>query len=175
MMRHASLRILCGLLGVAIGQAAAESASAEGPLPRTIVESARQIPIAAQADVVVVGGSTAAVAAAVAAAKQGVRVFLAAPRHYLGEDMAGTLRLWLDPGETARSAGAKFRSPAAGPLAVRYIVMAKETRLPSPKRAVRRLDMPVDGGKTRTQKGSLYIQDAAWYEYTLDLQLPGDS
>ncbi len=52
----------------------------------------------------VVGGSTAAVAAAVAAAKHGGRVFLAAPRHYLGDDMAGTLRLWLEPGERARSA-----------------------------------------------------------------------
>ena len=73
------------------------------PAPTVLPESARQIPVAAEADVVVVGGSTGAVAAAIAAAKQGVRVFLAAPRHYLGEDMAGTLQLWLEAGETARS------------------------------------------------------------------------
>lgn len=62
-------------------------------------ESARNIPIAASADVVVVGGSSAGVAAAVAAAEGGAKVFLIAPRTYLGEDMAGTLRLWLEDGE----------------------------------------------------------------------------
>ena len=88
----------------------------------------------------VVGGSTAAVAAAVAAAKQGVRVFLAAPRHYLGEDMAGTL----DCGSIRvkrPDRPAQIRSPAAGPLAVRYIVMAKETRL-------RRRENAPSGGST---------------------------
>ncbi len=75
----------------------------------------------------------------------------------------------------ARSAGAEFRGPAAGPLAVRYVVMAKETRPPSPKLAVRRLDMPVVVGKTQSKKGSVYTQDAAWYEYTLSLTLPDAS
>ena len=70
-------------------------------------ESARQVPVAAEADVVVVGGSTGAVAAAIEAAQRGARVFLAAPRHYLGDDMAGTLRLWLEPGETPRGPLAK--------------------------------------------------------------------
>ncbi|MCY2993397.1 MAG: FAD-dependent oxidoreductase [Planctomycetota bacterium] len=63
-------------------------------------ESARDLPIAAQADVVVIGGSTGAVAAAVAAANQGAKVFLAAPHPYLGEDLTATLQLWLEPGET---------------------------------------------------------------------------
>ena len=67
--------------------------------PQSVTESARQIPVAATADVVVVGGSTGAVAAAAAAAKAGARVFLVAPRPYLGEDVAGTMRLWLEPGE----------------------------------------------------------------------------
>ncbi|MBM4080588.1 MAG: FAD-dependent oxidoreductase, partial [Planctomycetes bacterium] len=61
--------------------------------------SAREIPVAYQVDVVVVGGSTGAVSAAVAAAQNGAKVFLAAPRPYLGEDMCATLRLWLDEGE----------------------------------------------------------------------------
>lgn len=72
-----------------------------------VVESARRIPVAYQVDVVVVGGSTGAVAAAVEAAKGGAKVFLAAPRPYLGEDMAGTLRLWLEDGETPTSPLAK--------------------------------------------------------------------
>lgn len=65
----------------------------------SVQESARNIPIAASADVVVVGGSSAAVAAAVAAAEGGAKVFLVAPRTYLGEDLAGTMRLWLEEGE----------------------------------------------------------------------------
>lgn len=68
-----------------------------------VVESAREVPVAGRADVVVVGGSTGAVAAAVAAARAGASVFLLAPRPYLGEDMAATLRLWLEPGEEPRS------------------------------------------------------------------------
>ena len=59
-----------------------------------VLESARQIPVAYDVDVVVVGGTTGAVAAAAAAAKHGAKVFLAAPRPYLGEDMAAYLRLW---------------------------------------------------------------------------------
>jgi len=58
-------------------------------------------------DVVVVGGNSGAVAAAVAAAQNGARVFLAAPRPYVGEDICGTYRLWLEPGEEPRSALAK--------------------------------------------------------------------
>jgi hypothetical protein len=68
-----------------------------------VTESARQIPAAYQVDVVVVGGSTGAVAAAVEAARQGAKVFLAAPYPYLGEDMTATLRLWLEEGETPAS------------------------------------------------------------------------
>ena len=62
-------------------------------------QSARDIPIAYDVDVVVVGGSTAAVAAAVEAAEEGASVFLAAPRPYLGEDLCATYRLWLEPDE----------------------------------------------------------------------------
>ncbi len=68
-----------------------------------VTESAREIPVAYRVDVVVVGGSTGAVAAAVEAARGGAKVFLAAPRPYLGEDMAGTLRLWLEEGEVPAS------------------------------------------------------------------------
>lgn len=59
----------------------------------------RGVPVVCEVDVVVVGGSLGGVAAAVAAAEAGSRVFLAAPRPYLGEDLCATLRLWLEPGE----------------------------------------------------------------------------
>ncbi len=60
---------------------------------RAIVESERSIPVAANVDVAVVGGSIRAVAAAAAAADAGATVFLAAPRPCLGDDICGTLRL----------------------------------------------------------------------------------
>ncbi len=66
---------------------------------QNVCESARQIPIAYDVDLVVVGGSSAAVAAAVEAAENGASVFLAAPRPYLGEDLCAPYRLWLEPGE----------------------------------------------------------------------------
>ncbi len=65
---------------------------------QVVRESARGIPVAYEVDVVVVGGTTQAVQAATAAARAGAKVFLAAPRNYLGDDMCGTLRLWLDNG-----------------------------------------------------------------------------
>jgi len=84
----------------------------------TVTESARKIPVAYDVDVVVVGGSTGAVAAAVEAAKGGANVFLAAPRPYLGEDVCGTLRLWLEDGETPESdlEKAVFEMPGAPSL-----------------------------------------------------------
>ena len=52
---------------------------------------------------VIVGGSSGAVAAACEAARQGARVFLLAPRPYLGTDICATLRLWLEDGERPQS------------------------------------------------------------------------
>ncbi|MFW6189696.1 MAG: FAD-dependent oxidoreductase [Planctomycetota bacterium] len=52
-----------------------------------------------ETDIAIVGGSTHAVSAAVAAAREGARVFLAAPRPYLGEDLCATLRLRLQAGQ----------------------------------------------------------------------------
>ncbi len=81
---------------------------------RSVVEPAHSIPVTYDVDVVVVGGTSGGVAAAVEAAKSGASVFLAAPRPYLGEDMCGTYRLWLDDGEEAVSelARAVYKEPA---------------------------------------------------------------
>jgi len=77
------------------------------PAADTVNESAREIPVAYEVDVVVVGGGTGAVSAAIAAAEDGAKVFLAAPHPYLGEDMTATLRLWLEEGEEPTSPLAK--------------------------------------------------------------------
>lgn len=86
----------CGALALA-----ADIASSAPRPPAVVEESARQIPVAANVDVVVIGGQTGAVSAAVEAAKAGAKVFLLAPHNYLGDDMTATLQLWLEPGETA--------------------------------------------------------------------------
>ncbi|MGM9759355.1 MAG: FAD-dependent oxidoreductase [Parabacteroides sp.] len=52
-------------------------------------ESERQIPLLAEVDLVVAGGSSRAVAAAAAAARCGIRVYLVCPQPYLGEDICG--------------------------------------------------------------------------------------
>ncbi|MDB4582969.1 FAD-dependent oxidoreductase [Draconibacterium sp.] len=59
-------------------------------------QSERQIPVAYDVDLVVIGGSTAGVAAAVEASRAGAKVFLAAQEPYLGEDVSGTFRLWTE-------------------------------------------------------------------------------
>ncbi len=67
-----------------------------------VVEGGKTLPLVQDVDVVVVGGSSGAVAAACKAAEAGARVFLAAPRPYLGEDMAGKMRLRIETGEDTR-------------------------------------------------------------------------
>jgi flavin-dependent dehydrogenase len=87
--------------------------SVSAPAGQVVNESAREIPLAYNVDVVVVGGSTGAVSAAIAAAESGAKVFLAAPHPYLGDDMTATLRLWLESGEEPTSTLAKrlFNDP----------------------------------------------------------------
>lgn len=101
-----------------------------------VIESARSIPVAYDVDVVVVGGSSGGVAAAAAAARNGARVFLAAPRPYLGEDLCGTYRLWLEPGEEPRSdmARALFAEPPSAKQMQNAIPFTYETDIPSSAR-----------------------------------------
>lgn len=83
------LALVLGSLLACSGTIALEIAQPTGP-----------IPVLHEVDVVVIGGTSGGVAAAVEASNQGAKVFLAAPRPYLGEDMCGTYRLWLEAGET---------------------------------------------------------------------------
>ena len=81
-------------LGVAV--------AAVGSVWAGVVESEKTLPLVQDVDVVVVGGSSGAVAAACKAANAGAKVFLVAPRPYLGEDMAGKLCLRIGANEDAR-------------------------------------------------------------------------
>src|SRR5690606_31854785 len=83
--------------------------------------SAREIPVAGVADILVVGGSTGAVSAACEAARCGASVFVAAPRPYLGEDLCATLRLWLEPGERPASPLARALFEAGSPATPLHI------------------------------------------------------
>ena len=110
---------------------------------QTVTESERKIPLAYDVDVVVIGGTTRGVAAAQAAAENGASVFLAAPRPYLGEDMCGTYRLWLDKGlvpqselgkeifsstkRVASGKGLKYKYSASLPSSVSH----KDSKVPS--------------------------------------------
>ncbi|MEM9400549.1 MAG: FAD-dependent oxidoreductase [Verrucomicrobiota bacterium] len=91
LLRHTFL--FCNLLLMTVfGQTAKSNV-------RTVSESERMIPLSYDVDVIVVGGTLRGVAAAQAAAQAGASVFLANDRPYLGQDVCGTQRLWLLPGE----------------------------------------------------------------------------
>ncbi len=84
-------------------------------------QSARDIPVAYNVDLVVVGGSLAAVSAAVEGAKAGAKVFLVAQEPYLGEDICGTFRLWTkDPAVLTTDLGrAVFGNGLPSPMHVK--------------------------------------------------------
>ncbi|MBT3291381.1 MAG: FAD-dependent oxidoreductase, partial [Victivallales bacterium] len=97
--------------------------------PKRVLESARQIPLAADVDVVVVGGGSGGIAAAAAAAEAGARVFVVAPRMYLGEDLCAPYRLWLAPGQEPDTPLAK--AMFADPVAARGLPFTYTASLPS--------------------------------------------
>lgn len=71
------------------------------------LESGRALPLIAEADLVVVGGSSRAVAAAVAAARTGAKVFLIASLSYPGDDICGSFLYDLKKGEQPETALAR--------------------------------------------------------------------
>ncbi len=91
-----------------------------------VVESEKALPLVQDVDVVVVGGSSGAVAAACKAAGAGAKVFVVAPRPYLGEDMAGKLRLRAEADDDSRCELKKrmFTLPAARPPSLPFTYKA---------------------------------------------------
>lgn len=72
-------------------------------IAETLTEAQKRIPLIQDVDVVVVGGTCGAVAAAAEAATNGAKVFLVTRYACLGEDIAGTLRVWAPREEAASS------------------------------------------------------------------------
>ena len=131
---------------------------------RAVNESARNIPVAYNVDVVVVGGTSGGVAAAVAAAEHGARVFLAAERPYLGEDICGTYRLWLKPGEAPSLPLARkvFAEPAVPLVPHNSVDLVYEA------------DKPFAAMHKDTQPASL-LTDGKWHSAsTQSVQYDGD-
>ncbi|OPZ05705.1 MAG: tricarballylate dehydrogenase [Alphaproteobacteria bacterium ADurb.BinA305] len=135
-----------------------------------VVEPARELPLVRDVDVVVVGGSSGAVAAALKAAGAGARVFLVAPRPYLGEDMAGKLNLRIGPDEDARCTLPKrmflVKETRPASLPFTYTANAK----PDKKHEDRTHSLLGDGKwQEATSESVQFNQDV---EHTLDLGAP---
>src|SRR5262249_61342370 len=64
--------------------------------PATVLEAARDVPVVAETDVLVVGGGPAGVAAAVEARRQGARALLTERYPYLGGMASGGVVLVID-------------------------------------------------------------------------------
>ena len=74
-------------------------------------EAPRQIPVIAEVDIVVAGGSSRAIAAAVAAAKAGNSVYLIGYMPYFGDDICGSLLYEREKGEKLQTALARKLFP----------------------------------------------------------------
>jgi len=148
------------------GRAAAtcERASEPAACGRAVSESARDIPVAYDVDVVVVGGTSGGVAAAVEAAQKGAKVFLAAQRPYLGADICGTYRLWLEPDEVPTS-----------PLAQKVFAQSPVASLGSQGlRFTYQADKPSAGVHKDTATPSV-LTDGKWHSAsTQSVQYDGD-
>ena len=73
------------------------AAPARRPRPaKTYLEPAREIPVFAETDVLVVGGGPAGTAAAIAAARLGADVLLVERYNHLGGLSTGGLVIWID-------------------------------------------------------------------------------
>ncbi|MGD0090683.1 MAG: FAD-dependent oxidoreductase, partial [Planctomycetota bacterium] len=143
-------------LGLCAAASLAAALAAAGEESPSVNESARKIPVAYDVDVVIAGGGAGAVAAAVAAAKDGAKVFLAAPRNYLGEDTAGTLRVWTDPATPLNSVlaeklfGAQARESPAGDEIKNRLPFNYQTDKPS-------------GGQHRDTVPPSLLSDGKWH------------
>ncbi len=85
---YALLAALFNSLGVSSAIAAQQGQSSD--VSATITESARDLPVIAQADVVVAGGGVAGVVAALRAAEAGRSVVLLESRNYYGQELTAT-------------------------------------------------------------------------------------
>ena len=110
-----------------VGRVSDAKATVEPVLPDAglALEGERKIPVLADVDIVVVGGSSRAVASAVAAAKKGCDVFLVASMPYPGDDICGSFLYDKNENEILQSAIAEkvfFSNTYPTPLHVKKIL-----------------------------------------------------
>jgi hypothetical protein len=132
--------------------------------PTHIIESERKIPLCREVDVVVIGGSSGAVAAAQKAAQSGASVFLAAPRTYLGDDIAGTLRLWLNKDEKPESPLARNIYTKTNPACL----FSYESSIKSGGRHIDKGNMLNDGQHFNVQQETVEFADSVTFTLKLD-------
>src|SRR5215213_3262507 len=87
---------LCFQSGILRAERHQRAASRPVPLEAALTEGAREIPVHAECDVLVVGGGPAGISAACAAARMGARTLLLERHNHLGGLSTGGLVIWID-------------------------------------------------------------------------------
>lgn len=135
-----------------------------------ITISERQIPIAYEVDVLVVGGSTGDVAAAIESQKAGAKTMLITQHPYLGEDLTATLNLWLEPGEKLDDpfAATIFNDPNRGlPTPPALLVLQASNRIPF----TYKIEQQIDKAHPETNKKNRLADGVAADPVTQSLQV----
>nr|HPM85223.1 FAD-dependent oxidoreductase [Candidatus Anammoximicrobium sp.] len=83
---------------------------------RFVRSSARDVPVSAKVDILVMGGNEGGLAAAWTAAKAGSSVLVVGGHYFFSDDVSAKARYWLEPDEVPRGnfSQALFSDPAAG-------------------------------------------------------------
>ena len=96
-----SVAVVAFAIAVGARQADGRDFRAAGP-ERFVRSSARDIPISAKVDIVVVGGSEGGIAAAWRAAKSGSSVLIVNGNYFFSDDVSAKARYWLESDEIPR-------------------------------------------------------------------------
>ncbi|MDR1269332.1 MAG: FAD-dependent oxidoreductase, partial [Planctomycetaceae bacterium] len=143
-------------------------------LDKYVTISERQIPIAYEVDVLVIGGSTGNVAAAIEAQKAGAKTMLITSRPYLGEDLTATLDLWLEPGEKLDDpfAAAIYNDPNRGlPTPSSLLILRANNRIPF----TYKIEQPIDKAHPETNRKDRLADGIAADSVTQSLQINGNA
>ena len=100
-------RLVVSCVCLAVTFVANRSGWAGDELQRFVSSSARDIPVSARVDLVVVGGNEGGIAAAWKAAKAGSSVLVVNANYFFSDDVSAKARYWLDPDEVPQSDFAK--------------------------------------------------------------------
>ena len=149
-------------------------AAATAAQEKFVTVSERQLPIAYEVDVLVVGGSTGNIAAAIEAQKAGADTMLITHRPYLGDDMTATQQLWLSPGEelTDPLAAAIFNDGNRGaPVAAATAMLKAEGKIPFTYTVAE----PIDPIHPETNQNNRLSDGISADPVTQSLQINGDA